>query len=83
MFAAAVAMLSQATCPEFGCTHDEGGWGASCAWCANRALALDLYEQWRTHDQQANGEALARRAHRIMAGQVPYYQVREFKVFKA
>lgn len=48
--------------PECGCTHDEGGWGASCAWCADRALLLDLYQQWRTHDQQVNGESLVRRA---------------------
>jgi len=66
VFAAAAHMLSYAACPECGCAHDEGGWNAPCAWCADRALALNLYRQWKmryrqAQDEQAQDELLSRR----------------------
>lgn len=61
VFAAAVYLLGNAPCPECGGTHGKTGWNVHCAWCAERAVALDLYRKWKARDAGVLGDALARR----------------------
>ena len=61
VFAAAVYVLGHTPCPQCGCVHAKHGWNEDCAWCADRARALDLYRKWKTRDTDADGGDFERR----------------------
>lgn len=67
VFAAAVHVLRHAACPACGRAHhpDTGHW--RCAWCADRARALDLYRQWKTRCRPAREKAPALRGTDVRA----------------